>query len=213
MIYLATMDPPWSSDNGGGGRGAQNHYGLSGPAAIAAAVQQSGMWQQQGDALVWVWVTTRALVTMQAFALMTFLDVVPVSSFVWNKCDDRIPSMMQRQRGGPRRDRQRPLRRKMGLGQWQRTEHEHLFVCRRGSIGVPPPSHRHRSTIYAPRGRHSAKPEEAWRVIESTSAGIVGDLGFLSSVHGYCGTEFFARTARPGWRAFGNQLATTNEAA
>lgn len=205
-IYLAVMDPPWNADAGGGGRGAENHYHLSGPADVARAVQQSGLWKQDGDALVWCWVTTRAMMTGDAFKLFSLLNLTPVSSFVWNKIDE-VHEVKDRDGDAfaVTGDLFKPPA-KMGLGQWQRTEHEHLVICRRGSIGVPAPAARHRSAIYAPRGAHSAKPERAWQVIESTSASVVGDLDERWMLDGHCGVELFARTARPRWLAFGDQL-------
>ena len=193
MIHLAVMDPPWSADSGGGGRGAENHYAISGPLDIAHSVRTSGMWSDTGPALVWVWATTRALVTGQAMLLASYLGIEIVSGFVWVKgveADDGsyVPPA------------------KPGLGQWQRTEHEHLLVCRRGKLPMPLPAARQRSVIYAPRGKHSVKPEAAWHVIESTSASVVGDLQQRAKEEGHCGTEFFARTTRPLWRAFGDQL-------
>lgn len=54
---------------------------------------------------------------------------------------------------------------------------------------------RARSVIYAPRGKHSEKPEAAWAVIERASrSSLEGDVR---------GVEFFARTQRPGWGAWG----------
>lgn len=52
-IHLSLMDPNWSADSGGGGRGANNHYHLNGPIDIAHAVRTSGMWSDSGLALVW----------------------------------------------------------------------------------------------------------------------------------------------------------------
>lgn len=87
---------------------------------------------------------------------------------------------------------------RMGLGHWSRCEHEHLLVCRRGNVKVPDTDARQRSMIYAPRGKHSAKPDEAWRVIEATSSSSLGggvDRG---------GVEFFCRNRRSGWAGWGH---------
>jgi N6-adenosine-specific RNA methylase IME4 len=189
--FLAVMDPPWTADNGGGGRGAQNHYKLTSVAGIADAVTSSPLWVSDGPALVWMWATSRALVTGDAFALAALLGVRPCAGFVWAKVDDHV--VIEQDHDGTTRVGTMPPR-KPGLGQWQRTEHEHLLVCRRGSLQVPAPPGRSRSVIYAPRGIHSAKPEEAWRVIESTSHSAIGRA---------CGVEFFARSVRPGWAAMG----------
>lgn len=181
MAFLAVMDPPWNVDTGGGGRGAQNHYRLTTVAGIADAVRASGLWVDDGPALVWMWATSLSLTRGAAFDLMSALGLRPCAGFVWAKVDAATPPAFT----SPRRP---------GLGQWSRCEHEHLFLCRRGDVKVPPPADRQRSMIYAPRGRHSEKPEAAWDVIEKTSAGAIG-TGL--------GVEFFARTARPGWVAWG----------
>jgi N6-adenosine-specific RNA methylase IME4 len=194
MTFLAVMDPPWSSDNGGGGRGAQNHYDLSKPADVAAVVRSSGLWVEEGPALVWMWATTRAVVLGHAHKLAEALGLRIVSGFVWVKVDVE-PTTMASNRNN--QNLYMPPA-KLGLGQWQRTEHEHLLVCVRGKVRVPTTDARCRSVIYAPRGRHSAKPEEAWAVIERTSEGALGARTV--------GVEFFARTQRRGWLSFGVQL-------
>lgn len=221
MTYLAVMDPPWSSDAGGGGRGADSHYDLSSPADVANVVRSSGLWNDEDTALVWMWATTRALVLGDAHALAKALGIEIVSGFVWAKVDDGSDLVLRAMTGiegvGPATMAVERIHAPLftpparpGLGQWQRTEHEHLLVCRRGKIGVPTTDARCRSVIYAPRGRHSAKPEEAWSVIERTSAGVLGNLDERTLWRGHVGVEFFARTRRPGWLAFGNQIGDDN---
>jgi len=84
--------------------------------------------------------------------------------------------------------------RRLGLGQWSRKEHEHLWLLRAGAVKVPPPQVRPRSIIYAPRGRHSEKPQAAWDVIEAVSRSVLP---------GVVGVEFNSRERRFGWAAFG----------
>lgn len=77
----------------------------------------------------------------------------------------------------------------IGLGQYLRGSHELLLFGRRGSTMKPakaPPS-----VIIAERGRHSAKPPESYELIEQVSPG-----GYL---------EYFARSQRDGWTAWGNE--------
>lgn len=83
---------------------------------------------------------------------------------------------------------------RIGMGYWARERHELLLVARRGDIRVPPPELRPDSVIEAPRGRHSEKPEAVHLFIEA----IWPDEPKV---------EVFARLARPGWSAVGNQLA------
>lgn len=226
MTYLAVMDPPWNADAGGGGRGAQNHYNLSSPLKVAEVIVGSGLWKHDGPALVWMWATTRAVALKHAHQLADALNLSIVSGFVWDKAEDvwdEVLGVIEDAEGKGARDfvenqlRARGISslftppRKMGLGQWQRTEHEHLLVCRRGALSVPVPADRQRSVIHAERGRHSAKPEEGWRIIETTSRSVVGDFDERVLERGHIGVEFFARTPRKDWLAFGDQLPEVQE--
>lgn len=183
MTFLAVMDPPWSADTGGGRRGANTHYALAGVEGIAQAVRMSGLWRDDVPALVWMWATSSALIAGDAHGLASRLGLRICAGFVWVKVDLFDEGFAPSAR--------------MGLGQWSRCEHEHLLVCRRGEVAVPKPRDRQRSVIYAPRLRHSAKPQAAWDVIVNTSRSSIGAVG---------GVEFFARSARPGWTAWGNEV-------
>lgn len=191
MTFVAVMDPPWNADAGGGNRGAQTHYPLAGVDGIAQAVRMSGLWDDQSPALVWMWATSTAFVLGDAHALANRLRLRICAGFVWAKID-RVPGS----------DFAFTAPARSGLGQWSRCEHEHLLVCRRGDVPVPAPELRCRSVIYAPRGRHSEKPDEAWRVIEQTSRDVAGAP--LEVLRARMGVEFFSRRARPGWLAWGH---------
>lgn len=182
-ITVSVMDPPWGSDAGGGGKGANAHYALEGVDGIALAIRKSGLWRDTGPALCWMWATASALHLGDVHALCGLLHIRPVAGLVWAKIDAVDANTFH------------PCNR-MGLGQWTRCEHEHLLICRRGVLGVPPPAHRHRSMIYAPRLEHSQKPEKAWAIIEDVSAAIAGD--------DFKGIEFFSRNVRPGWTGWGH---------
>src|SRR5262249_40334290 len=84
---------------------------------------------------------------------------------------------------------------KTGLGYWVRNQHELLLIATRGSIPSPAPSQRPPSVIHAPRREHSRKPDEAYALIER----MYPELPKI---------ELFARQARPGWAAWGNQVGT-----
>jgi N6-adenosine-specific RNA methylase IME4 len=79
----------------------------------------------------------------------------------------------------------------LGLGgPWVLTT-EHVLFCRRGSLRA---IGRLDSTWYQwARGRHSAKPEEFFDLVERVSPGAY--------------LELFARRRRPGWDAWGNEVA------
>lgn len=92
------------------------------------------------------------------------------------------------------------LKDQIGLGHWNRTQHELLLVGRRGKFPVPPPKLRSSSVIEGKRGRHSEKPESAYELIER----MFPDAKRL---------ELFGRgPARPGWDSWGNQAEPADAA-
>jgi N6-adenosine-specific RNA methylase IME4 len=80
-----------------------------------------------------------------------------------------------------------------GMGYYFRGRHEHLLIGTRGQALTPPVSSRPASVISARRGRHSAKPPILYDILERMYPG-------LSKL------ELFARSVRPGWVSWGNQL-------
>lgn len=83
---------------------------------------------------------------------------------------------------------------RMGTGYWFRSQHEHLLVGTCGNIPAPAMGTQCQSIIHAPVGRHSEKPVEFAEMIES----MFPNLPRL---------EMFAREARQGWDAWGNEMA------
>jgi N6-adenosine-specific RNA methylase IME4 len=67
-----------------------------------------------------------------------------------------------------------------------------LLVGAKGALPPPAEAVRVPSVIRAARGRHSAKPEAVYQMLES-------DYPELRKL------ELFARTRRAGWEAWGNQ--------
>lgn len=77
-----------------------------------------------------------------------------------------------------------------GMGYWTRKQTEQCWLFTRGSPkrlskGVE-------QIIHCPRGAHSAKPEQQYGLIERLVGGPY--------------LEMFARTTKPGWTAWGNQV-------
>lgn len=83
---------------------------------------------------------------------------------------------------------------RIGMGYYARQRHEILLIGRRGNLPVPEPSDRPDSVIEAPLGRHSEKPAE----FAETIARMYPHLPKV---------ELFARQARLGWDAWGNEAA------
>lgn len=81
----------------------------------------------------------------------------------------------------------------VGLGHYTRSNAEVVLL---GTRGKPERlSHAVRQIIAEPRGEHSRKPDEAYRRIEALFAGPY--------------IELFARRAREGWAAWGNEASGT----
>lgn len=81
----------------------------------------------------------------------------------------------------------------IGPGIWLRNRHELLLVGRKGEYPPPEPEDRCDSVVEAPRGRHSQKPAAVYERLERM-------YPRASKL------ELFARDARPGWSAWGNEL-------
>jgi N6-adenosine-specific RNA methylase IME4 len=81
---------------------------------------------------------------------------------------------------------------KCGTGYWCRNQHEHLLIGRRGKFRAPQPADRPSSIIQAPRREHSRKPDEIYSIIERAYPELPK-------------IELFARHARPGWIAWGDE--------
>jgi len=162
------MDPPWLERGGGQiKRGADRHYPLMDVRSILRAVLASGYWRPDPEgAVLWCWTTNTFL--PDALWLVDALGFRYITNAVWVK------------EGRP------------GLGQWLRGQHELLLLAHAGQRPVTARTDRRDlpSVISAPRGRHSAKPEESYRLIEERTTGPR--------------VEFFCRTPRPGWDAWGN---------
>lgn len=79
---------------------------------------------------------------------------------------------------------------RIGLGQYFRGQTEQLLFGVRGRL--PAQVRTQTTLITAPRRKHSEKPDRAFEVIEAVSPGPR--------------LEMFARTQRPGWDAWGNEV-------
>ena len=120
------------------------------------------------DAHLWLWVTNSAIHAGQA--------VMEAWGFSYRSCLTWIK---------PR----------FGLGQYLRTQTEHLLL---GVRGRAPIQFRAQGTwFYAPVQEHSRKPEEQYAIIERCSPGPY--------------LELFARRRRPGWDVWGNEVASDVE--
>src|SRR5262249_15656767 len=81
---------------------------------------------------------------------------------------------------------------KFGTGFWFRSQHELVLVGKRGKFRAPAPAYRPSSVIQAPKREHSRKPDKLYAIIERAYPELPK-------------IELFARNARPGWTAWGDE--------
>ncbi len=161
------MDPPWQEHGGGQiKRGADRHYPTMDIASIIYTVQRADVWTIDESAHLWLWTTNNFL--PDGLTVMSALGFRYVTNLVW--CKDKI-----------------------GLGQYLRGQHELCLFGVRGDAMVPEVRNVP-SVVHAPRGRHSAKPAEAYAAIERVSPGPR--------------LEMFAREPRSGWTVWGSEVLT-----
>ncbi len=162
------MDPPWMERGGGKiKRGADRHYPLLRTQEMPAVIYGSGVFDPADSAHLYMWVTNNFLA--DGLWLMECLGFKYKTNVVWVK--------------------DRP-----GLGQYFRGRHElMLFGVRGKGYDARTDTKRLTSVISAPRGEHSAKPLDAYHLIEARSHGPY--------------LEMFAREPRLGWDSWGNDTA------
>lgn len=165
LFSIQVSDPPWEDEFGFNSRAVDNHYPLmSNEALIGMAPEIQRITPDH--ALHFMWVPPR-LVLFGGQLLETW-GFKYRSDFIW-------------------------LKDKIGLGNWNRQQHEHLLIGRKGDFPAPAEEHRISSVISAPRGRHSEKPEIILAQIERWWPEATK-------------IELFRRgPARPGWAAWGNE--------
>jgi N6-adenosine-specific RNA methylase IME4 len=83
---------------------------------------------------------------------------------------------------------------KIGMGYYTRNRHELVLIGTKGKMRPPEPECRPDSVITAPRGEHSSKPGELYKIIER----MYPEGRYL---------ELFARGARPGWMVWGDEVS------
>lgn len=141
------MDPPWE-ENGGGGRGAQNHYPTLATPEILKVIRGCEPYRSfamEPQAHLWMWTTSNF--RGEAHYLLDALGWRYITDWVWLK-------------GRP------------GTGQYRFSRHEHLLLADRAS-GKPmlPKKAWPTSVEEAMQGEHSAKPERFYELVEAVSPG------------------------------------------
>jgi len=158
---------------------------------IRSAMLESGFPPNRGGCHAWMWVTDTFL--RDGLWLLETLGFRYVRTLVWvkmSRLDDTTGTW-----AGNNRPKLGDLCRsvlQIGLGQYLRGSHELCLFGTMGNAMVPEPANRLPSVIFAERGKHSEKPDEAFKVFEQVSPGPR--------------VEFFARSRRDGWGSWGNEV-------
>lgn len=143
-----------------GGRGAEEHYRLMSAEEIATLPVAQ---LAASAAHLWLWVTNASL--WAGKLVMEAWGFTYRSILTW-------------------------ITPRFGMGQYLRTQTEHLLLGTRGR--APVLFRGQGSWFYAPLQEHSHKPEEQYAIIERCSAGPY--------------LELFARRPRIGWHVWGNEV-------
>ena len=160
-------DPPWPEYGGGAKykRGADRHYKLM---TLSNIIDLPVEKIADKNAHLYLWTTNTYL--SAAFTVMARWGFAYKTTITWAK--DRF-----------------------GLGQYFRGQTEHLLFGVRGVLPykvIDGKRAQGTTLITAPRGQHSAKPEQARVMIERVS--------YEPRI------ELFARLEYPGWDSWGNQV-------
>jgi N6-adenosine-specific RNA methylase IME4 len=174
------VDPPWAfsystrkSEAGNNGwRGSTDRHYRNMPLAELRRLPVPDV--AAADSVLWLW-SVNALLD-DAVGLMGHWGFDYKNTLTWAKTA---------RHGGPA----------VGMGFWMRGATEHLLL---GVKGKPKPLRRNQPTWFAaPPTQHSAKPDEAYQIIETLTPGPYLDL--------------FARRPRDGWTCWGDELPPANE--
>lgn len=170
------VDPPWrytqhATERTGGGASAEHQYATMTTDEIATLPVAASA---APNAHLYLWVTNPVLVDarptirgrLSAFDLVHAWGFEPKTLLTWHKL------------GPP------------GLGFYFRGDTEHVIFATRGDAGILP-ALRESNHFAAPKGRHSAKPDRFYELVERVSPGPY--------------LELFARRRRYGWDVWGNE--------
>lgn len=156
-------DPPWRYDNGTVPTGGVEHrYSTMQPEDILALPVRDMAYD---DAHLYMWVTNLHLREGRPFDILEAWGFRYVTLLTWHKL-------------GP-----------IGLGYYFRGETEHVLFGVRGRLSLN--TKEERNHFAASKGRHSAKPDRFYELVERASPGPY--------------LELFARRRRYGWDVWGNE--------
>lgn len=215
MPYRTVMiDPPWNESGGGKiKRGADRHYKLiRNKKTVRDVIKAFPEFELDENAHMYLWVTNNRLA--DGIWLMEELGFTYITNIAWVKIvpedkwdKNRWDSLLSwGLRFGMKSAVVRWFLDKAGLGQYFRGQHELMLFGRKGK-GKDPSVFREDvdlwgrkyigTVIFAPRGKHSEKPDEAYELVEARSKGPYLDV--------------FARRGRKGWGTCGDEAPADDE--
>jgi N6-adenosine-specific RNA methylase IME4 len=172
IFRVIVVDPPWPHDTGPevfGGAGEEGHDALAYPQMPVEAIKEMAVKDHVADdAHLYLWTTNRYV--ERAYEVVRAWGFKPSVLLVWAKTP-----------------------RGVGLGDAFRLTTEFILYARRGSLKELDVSDT--TWFNWPRGRHSAKPDAFYELVERISPAAEGDR-----------LEMFAREPRDGWMVGGDEV-------
>ena len=168
-FVVICADPPWRFRDTlpGPKRGAAAHY----PTMSLAELKVFQLPPLADDCTLFMWRV--ASMQEEALELVRAWGFIPKSELVWKKLTAKG-------------------NRWFGMGRRVRMEHEVAIIATRGRPVVRDHSVRSVFEAVVPGGRHSAKPDEFFLLVERLQSGPY--------------VELFARQTRRGWTTYGNEI-------
>jgi Transcriptional activator, adenine-specific DNA methyltransferase len=181
---VIVADPPWAFGDKlpGEGRGAEKHYPVMKVDEIERYLPSLNL-PIANDALLFLWRVSA--MPEEALRVVRAWGFVPKSEIVWVKTTNES-------------DRYSLA---FGMGRYVRAAHETCIVASRGKGQALIQNHAQRSVFFAPRARHSEKPNEFYGIVQA-----LVPLRDTLSTQGSGHLELFARRRRPGWVTLGEEL-------
>ncbi len=167
---LIVMDFPWNYDLQLSG--APNYKTMT----VEEGKKQFPSLPTHKDCVLAMWVTNPKI--EDAIELVHFWNFRVVTSIFWIKAKDGKPE---------------PDSLQVGTGYTTKGAHEMLWICYKGNPKPPSVEDRFPSVLFAPRGKHSEKPDEMYIRLEKM---------YYHSTK----LDIFARKRRKKWTSFGDEL-------
>ena len=183
---VLVADPPWPFTDKlpGGGRGAAKHYKLLKiPDIVRFLATDVEEKVSEKGAILFLWIVPA--MSTEALDVVRGWGFTPKSELIWVKTSTesaqaeylagRMPTLS------------------FGMGRYVRMSHERCIIATRGKALHLVGDHSTRSVFFAPVGKHSAKPDAFYNLVEK----LVPGGPYL---------ELFARRKREGWTTLGDEV-------